>query len=288
MARRKTQFEETAMLNNITWRQYYNRLKEIALSRFVWQNMPDTIDTLFFERKLFVQGSVAFFKDDDIGFLCLPYAYQGQLNVYNKPTKIRAYATGYQFPVNDQKDFTIIYNNYLRMPSHDQISMYALRLYNIDRVIDVNVQNQKTPILILCDEKQRLTFENLYKNVDGFVPRIFGDKHLDVSGIQILPTQSPYISDKLNQLKADYWNECLTYLGISNVTFQKHERMNVDEVNHMQGGAMSSRSSWLQPRKIAAEEINRKFGLAISVDWNSEIVENSVDNVDNSGGGYYE
>ena len=283
MARRRTQFEETALLNNITYRQYYDRLKEIALSRFIWEGLPDMIDPLWFERKLFTQGSVAFFKDDNLqDFLCLPYAYKGQLNVYNKPTRIEAYATGYSYPVNSVKDFTIIYNNFMRRPSHDNVAMYALRLYNIDRVIDVNVNNQKTPILILCDEQQRLTFENLYKNVDGNLPRIFGSKNLDISGITVLPTQAPYISDKLTQLKADYWNECLTYLGISNVTFQKRERMNIDEVNHMLGGAMASRASWLTPRKTAAAEINRKFGLNVSVSWNSEFVENSVENVEYS------
>lgn len=287
MPRRKTQFEETAALNNITWRMYFDRIRDIALSRFVWSGLPDTVDELYFERKLFGLGAVAFFRDAELtDYLCLPYSYNGRLNVYNKPVSIRAYATNYNYVVDSQNDFSIIYNTMTRQPSVNIAAMFARRLYNIDRIIDVNANNQKTPILILCDEKQRLTMENLYKNVDGGVPRIFGSKDLDLSGITVLPTNAPYISDKLTQLKADYWNELLTWLGISNVSYQKKERMNRDEVSFMQGGSMTSRRVWLQPRETAAEEINRKFGLNVSVAFNSEYVDNSVNNVESEGPDY--
>lgn len=287
MARKRTQFEETAALNNITWRMYFDRIRDIAMSRFIWDGLPDSVDALYFERKLFALGSVAWFKDSELDdCLCLPYAYNSRLSVYDRPLSIRAYANNYNYLVPDTKDFTIIYNTITRQPSVNIAAMFARRLYNLDRIIDVNANNQKTPILILCDEKQRLTLENLYKNVDGNVPRIYGTKDLDLTGLQVLPTQAPYISDKLTQLKSDYWNELLTWLGISNVTYQKKERMNRDEVSFMQGGSMTGRRIWMQPREAAAEEINRKFGLNVSVSFNSEFVDNRVENVESEGQDY--
>ena len=42
--------------------------------------------------------------------------------------------------------------------------------------MDVNIQAQKTPILILAEESQRLTMQNAYMQYDGNEPFIFGNK----------------------------------------------------------------------------------------------------------------
>ena len=68
-----------------------------------------------------------------------------------------------------------------------------------------------------------------------------------------------------------YNNEALTYLGISNVSFQKKERMLQDEVLRNNGGTVSSRYSRLNARKEACEKINRMFGLNMSVDYREDV-----------------
>lgn len=143
--------------------------------------------------------------------------------------------------------------------------MYARRLYNLDRAIDVNANAQKTPVLIVCDQDQRLVMLNLYKEFDGNAPVIFGDKALDLSALKILKTDAPYVADKLFELKNQTWNEALTRLGISNVSYQKRERLIKDEVNRSQGGVIASRFSRLNARKQAVEKINDMFDLDISV-----------------------
>ncbi|MDO5811326.1 MAG: hypothetical protein Q4Q37_09535, partial [Methanobrevibacter sp.] len=103
--------------------------------------------------------------------------------------------------------------------------MFAKKLYNIDRAIDVNANAQKTPILLLCEENQRLSYINLYKEYDGNAPVIKGTTGLDLEGFQVLKTDAPYVADKLYELKTNIWNEALTYLGITNITYSKKERM---------------------------------------------------------------
>lgn len=272
MGRRKHDiFDESMILNNLTYRQYLNRLTELAISMFEWKNLPDTVDARYLELHLFETGCMVYFKDEVIGDLCLDCIVNGRLDVYGNPLLRRAYS-GYN---NYQKllkydNSVIIWNNYLHGNSILDVEMFARRLYNIDRIIDVNVNAQKTPVLLQGTEKQRLTLLNLYKEYDGNAPFIFGDKNLDLNTLKALSTDAPYVCDKLYQLKTQIWNEALTYLGISNINIQKKERLITDEVTRNQGGTIASRYSRLESRRQAVEKINDMFGTNIEVNYRED------------------
>lgn len=269
--RRKNNFEESLAMNNYTYMQYAYRLMELSISMFEWKNLPEGIDERFLEMVLFTDGHAVFFKDDELGdYLALQCLINGKLNVYRIPINRRAFAVnGYQKQLTD-KDSVIIFNNMLHTNSWLDVKMFAKRLYNLDRIIDVNANAQKTPILIKGSEQQRLTLTNLYKEYDGNAPVIFADKSLDMNALQVLSTQAPYVADKIYQLKTQIWNEAMTYLGISNVSFQKRERMISDEVTRSQGGTVASRYSRLNARRQACEQINKMFGLNIECDFRED------------------
>lgn len=290
MAKKDRQFWESATLNNSNFKQYYNRLTELSISMFEWKNLPDTVDPRFLELTLFSDGQAVFFYDEDIGYLALQNILGGKLNVYRVPIERRAYAVnGYQKNLSD-KDSVIIYNNYLHSNSRLDVEMFARRLYNLDRAIDVNANAQKTPVLIQCDETQRLTMVNLYKKFDGNEPVIFGDKNLNPNNVKVLKTDAPYVADKLYQLKTQIWNEALTYLGISNINITKKERLITDEVTRNQGGTIASRYSRLEARREACKAINNMFDLDIWCDYRedyqalSETVVEQGDDVTQEGG----
>lgn len=268
--KRDTQFGESAYMNNRTYMQYYNRLTELALSMFEWKNLPKTVDPRFLEMCLFSDGMCVFFEDEVLGYLGLRCMIGGRLNVYQIPTDRKAYATnGYQKEL-DGTNSVIIFNNYLHTNSMLDVEMFSKRLYNLDRAIDVNANAQKTPVLIQCDESQRLTMKNLYKQYEGNEPFIFGSKGLDANGLKVLQTGAPYVADKLYELKTQIWNEALTYLGISNINVVKKERMITDEVTRNQGGTVASRYSRLESRRQACKQINEMFNLDIWVDYRED------------------
>lgn len=280
MGRRKHDiFDESMILNNFTYRQYLNRLTELAISMFEWKNLPKTVDARYLELHLFETGCMVYFKDEVIGDLCLDCIVNGRLDVYGNPLLRRAYS-GYN---NYQKllkynNSVIIWNNYLHSNSILDVEMFARRLYNIDRIIDINANAQKTPVLLLGNEKQRLTLLNLYKEYDGNAPFIFGDKNLDINALKALSTNAPYVCDKLYQLKTQIWNEALTYLGISNINIQKKERLITDEVTRNQGGTIASRYSRLETRRQAVEKINEMFGTNIEVNYREDFQQVGDDN----------
>lgn len=274
MSRRKNrQFWESGLLNNATFRQYYNRLVELSISMFEWKNLPDTIDPRFLELTLFTDGQAVFFEDEVMGYLCLQNILGGQFDVYRIPVDRRAYAVnGYQKRL-DNTDSVIIWNNYLHTNSMLDVQMFAKRLYNLDRAIDVNANAQKTPILLLCDESERLSLENIYTQYDGNMPVIKAQKSLNPNAFTVLNTDAPYVADKLYQLKTQIWNEALTYLGISNINITKKERLITDEVTRNQGGTIASRYSRLQSRREACKKINEMFGLDIWCDYREDFQE---------------
>ena len=279
MSRRKDrQFWESAIMNNSTFRQYYNRLVELSISMFEWKNLPDSVDPRFLELTLFTDGQAVFFEDEVMGFLALQNAIGGGFDVYRIPTNRRAYAVnGYQKQL-DENDSVIIYNNYLHTNSMLDVQMFAKRLYNLDRAIDVNANAQKTPILLLCDDSERLTLENMYMQYDGNKPVIKGVKGLNPNAFTVLKTDAPFVADKLYQLKTQIWNEALTYLGISNMNITKKERLISDEVTRNQGGTIASRYSRLQARREACKKINEMFGLDIWCDYREDFQEIDNDN----------
>ena len=296
MAKKDRQFWESAAMNNGTYKQYYNRLVELAISMFEWKNLPKTVDARFLELCLFTDGQAIFFYDEALGYLTLQNATNGGFNVYRIPVKRRAYAVnGYNRELNEN-DSVIIFNNYLHTNSQLDATMFAKRLYNLDRAIDINANAMKTPIIIKCDETQRLSMLNLCKKYDGNEPFIFGDKSINTNAIQVLKTDAPYVADKLYQLKTQIWNEALTYLGISNINVQKKERLITDEVTRNQGGTIASRYSRLNARREACKQINEMFGLNVWCDYREDYqtiddaddTVNGEPNSDGEGGVVYE
>lgn len=271
MAKRKTNFWESAVMNNATYRQYYNRLIELSISMFEWSGLPDTVDPRFLELCLFKYGQAIFFEDEVLGYLCLTNATQGGFDVYGIPVRSRAYSPYNNYQKNlSIEDSVIVYNNYLRTPSRLDVEVFAKRLYNLDRIMDVNANAQKTPILIKCSETQRLTMINLFKEYDGNSPVVFGDNSLNDSAFAVLKTDAPYVADRIFQLKTQIWNEALTYLGISNINVQKKERLITDEVSRNMGGVIASRYSRLNARQNACNKINKMFGLNVWCEYRED------------------
>lgn len=254
--------------------KYYERLTELAISMFEWKNLPEGIDERFLELILFGDGMAVFFYDEEMEeYLALRTMIGGHLNVYQIPMERTAYAANGYNKHLDGSNSVIIFNNMLHTNNVLDVEVFANDLAELDRIIMVNAKAQKTPVLILCDEKERLTMKNLYMQYEGDTPVIFGDKSLNPNNIKAINTGAPYVADQLYALKTEKWNEALTYLGISNVNFQKKERMLRDEVMRNQGGIIASRYSRLNARRKAAEEINKMFDLNIEVDYRDDFRE---------------
>lgn len=262
------QYISSMILNCATYEDYLQRLIELSISSIEWSYLPLSVDSRYIEMTLLQSGQAVYFKDEVLGDLCLDCLANGNFDVYGNPIKRRGYSKYNNYSIElDESNSVIIWNNMLRKSSYNQLRLFALRLYNLDRIIDVNCNAQKTPVLIQGNDKQRLTLLNLYKEYDGNAPFIFGDKNLDLNSLKVLQTGAPYVSDKIYEMKVNVWNEALTFLGISNISVNKKERLITDEVQKNQGGTIASRYSRIQSRKYAVDKINNMFGTNIEVNF---------------------
>lgn len=254
---------------------YLNRLTELGMSMFEYENLPEGIDPRFIEYVLFYDGKVLWSKDDGLDELIVTKcAMSGKMDFYRVPYNRRAYAdNGYQRNLTS-KNSVVMFNNMLRQPSYPAMLFYARKLYDIDRTIDINLNAQKTPVLIEASEDERLTMKNVYMQYDGNQPVIYGSKSMGLAdNIKVFKTDAPYLCDKLMDLKTQIWNEALTYLGISNTNVMKKERMISDEVIRNMGGTIASRQSRLEMRRQACDEINKMFSTNIQCNYREDFRE---------------
>lgn len=255
-------------LNDRVLTDYYYRLMLIARALFKWEGLPNGIDEKWIERYLFTEGACIFYKDPTLGFMVAKMGIDGTYNAYDEPTKVFPYATNYIYEgeqLINNSNCIIIRNNDDMIPTYPTIQLYSFKLTNIDRTIDTNVIAQKTPIIVKCTDKQKLSFKNAMNQRNDNEPVIYADKGLNTEEVKVLDIKAPIVFDKLQLQKHAVWNECMTFLGINNANMDKKERLVDDEVQANNEQVQASEDIFLKARQKACEEINKMFGTNISV-----------------------
>lgn len=259
------------------YHDYYSRLKTIAMAVFEWVNLPPSCNARFLEDCLFHYGQAIFVEDIDMSYLNLKGVPASTLNVYNEPTSYHAFSTGYSKDYNAD-ECVFIRNNYLEKSTESTIIIFAERLAKIDLSWEINVNAQKTPVLVRCDEKTRTSLEAIYNQYEGDRPVIFGTKSLQDKPLEVLKTDAPFVADRLREEKRAVWNEALEFLGINtNPSDKKKERLVVNEVDANNEQIDIQASTMLLCRQQACEKINKMFGLEIEVRKRVEFVEHFSD-----------
>lgn len=276
MARKRANL--TDLLNNITFRTIYDKFMLLSMNAFKWEGLPDGILERHVEELLFKHGKAIFYKKPDHGFMCLMCENGGPVNVYNDPLFYNAFGVGVTDLVEADK-CVIIENNMLRIPTDDTVMFYVNKLAEAERTMDVNVKANKTPVVVLCDNNDVLSFKRLFQQVDGNVPAIFADRAMNIDGVSALDLKAKFLGNDLMDYKHSVESELLTFLGINNPAVDKKERLITDEANSNNQLIQSFSDLQLEARQRACDAINEMFGLSISV-ARRQPVEKAVETVE--------
>lgn len=275
-------FLDSLLLNDETFYDYLQRFEIVARSIFEWVNLPSSMNEEWLEKSLYYNGMACFLKDNEKGFINTNCTTSGDLNIYGIPTKVNCYSFGYnkprlvysgELPSLDEEtrlrlenqECILIRNRLDGTPTCGSMELFAYRLYEAQRTIDTNINAMKTPVLLLVEEKQRLTMENVYNQYMGNQPVIFGDKNQmtgDTRPVECINTEAPIVFDKLQEYKNEIWNEALTFLGVNNISTDKKERLITDEANSNNELINLNLQSFLIPRKLACKQFNELFNLS--------------------------
>lgn len=257
-------------INNIlSYNDYYNRLRQLATSIYKWEGLPETCNARYIENQLFFTGFVGFCRHDIFGLINSGGAML-DFNVYDEPTKFQASNRAFTRTF-DYDNFVVCRNNIDCIPTAATMLMFATRLNEIERTLDNNVIMQKTPYIIRCSDKNKLSWENIYGKVKNNEPAIFVDKAFAIDDVQVLPTQTPFLANELLEYKHSVWAEALTFLGINNVNFEKSSHLLEAEVNANIEHVSTSAKAMYEYRKECANELNRRYGTKIDVHFDISI-----------------
>lgn len=278
--------DETMNLYNRWYSHYFDYLYGLTISSIIWEGLPTTVLPSLWEQCICDKGYALFFEDEILGFLGLPCTIGGELDVNRIPIFRQAYSPNGYHKDCTSADSVIVFNNPQHTPDLLTIELYASLLAQNRLSTWANLSNQKFPLLILTNQQERLSMENFYMEYSGAVPAIFGTKNFDLEAIKVIPTQVPFVADKLEDAEHRLFNDFLTWLGVENSNQDKKERMVADEVGSNYGNVELSRNVRLNERRNGATLINDMFGLELKPRFNSDL--NTLLNFPQLGGDRYQ
>ena len=243
-----------------------NHYQMLALNRYKWENLPNGIESRYIEQMLYDNGECAMFDHPDLGLCVLRSSSRENLNIYGEPTKLTLSGFNEHRTVM-MDECVLILNNYLGLPTQQNILYYSRRMAEIDDIIMQNLRQQRVPYLFATDENNAFSMKSLYDRIYQGEPAIFVDKEMlngQPENIMVIPTIAPYLVDKLQIQKQEMERELLTFLGINN-TLEKKERLIVDETNSNNQFIKMSSDIGYKQRLLACEMMNEMFGLNVSV-----------------------
>ena len=276
-----SQYIETEALNSLTFDFYQRSFKKLCLSMFEWVDLPKGMDARFLEEVLYYNGLATLLYTEKYGFINTASTPSGNLNIYGLPTSINCFSygfsqirklyTGLASEEAKKTDCILVLNCQDKESTFSSMETFAYRMYKAERSADININSTKSPIVILADEKTKLSMINAYAKYDGNEPVIVGKKgQFNLDDINSIDTRAEFIADKLQDYKKGIWNELLTFLGINNLN-EKKERMVTEETNQNNEVINLNLQSFLIPRKKACEQFNELFNTNISVRVRSDL-----------------
>lgn len=281
--------------NIATIQDIYNMLYEYLVNLIALENLPDGISERYCLQVLIEQGCLCFYRNIALNKLVALYASNiAEEDIYGDPQLV--VTTSRNGLIHDEvkvpEDGVLVWANKTRIPIVYRVNMYASRLFQIKRALDINISQFKIPRVLSVPKTQVQTVLNLINQLDENRPFLVVDSGLSVDNWSVLATDVPSHVTEL----IDAWNQELNsffnWIGISSKS-EKKERLVMNEAFSSNEPVISARRFIFGEVESCFERVNEKFGTDIQVkfttDWSMEAfdyLKNLVDteSPDNMGG----
>ena len=260
-----------SQISNIKTTEMYKRqFISLACNVFNIKNLNEVapfMDYSYVNKELVYKGVIAFFMDEYLGLLALPFVNLGKLDLYGRPIDIQVIGrNGYTRKLNFG-EYVLMWDNRSKQPLIYDILEYSERTAQIQRTIDINVAQQRCPRIWKTKTENLKTIQDLINGVSSNNEAILTYDNIELEDTQAILEPAPFVADKLSEQKDKIWNEFLRLIGIANTSFQKKERNIQDEVFISQAGTIASRFTRFNSRVDAIKKINEKWDLNLEVEY---------------------
>lgn len=258
-------------------------IREVS-NLFVWEGLPDEIPVDYLEHSLVRDGRVMFFKDEDaFGYMALSATVRGY-NIYGKPVEAvstapntqgdnnyfkRLIVQSYVKDISPEDGCVLIENMYNGQSLMSIINFYAARMTNVQKAFDTNALWQNLPVMwAVPDSKTKLSIEKLFEDIASGKPWVIVDQQLQAigkEGVSAGAVEVPFLLDKLFDVQNEIYSAFKATVGINTSGADKKERLVVDEAKSNDQAIQTCLQIMLSQRQKACMEINKLYGLNVSV-----------------------
>lgn len=271
---------------------YTNKYYNLWMSKFKFNGLDEDMkeqEQNYIMRKLWSDGTVAIRNIANTDMIALmPYSvaeynyldFPEVINLVNERDASRNVIPAKKQIVN--KDVCILYCTPSHKPIKQIVDYYVERMSQAIILINNNLCVQNMPFIIPVDETNKDNLQDIVDRIlDNQVAVFTGIS--DISKLQVLLTQAPYLIDKLQAYVVSLENELLTILGVDNSGTQaKKAQMLVDEVNSNNDIINDYGMSIEDELKSWLERANKVLNRSITIEAKSKPVDTTHDYEDKS------
>lgn len=249
--------------------ELFNRWSNLAVTRYDWGNLPAGVDERLLNIGLYLQGHCAFYEDPMLGLTALPCDQGNQFNILYQPTQVTVYGYGESRQLTNADDFGFVRSCPTGTALAFTVYEYCRRMADTLRAIDVVNNRLKRPYMLRCEEKERLTLMNLFKNVKDNEELILGQKNFPLENrsfdIIELSDPDPKSVELLWKTYHEYEKILYTAIGVQTMPYEKKERMLEAEADSNNMAIELANETNIKELTLCIENVNKKFGTKITV-----------------------
>lgn len=266
-------FWETDVLNSKEYVDYLTWIFSLALNRFRWEGLPETVSERYLEETILRTGMASIARDESGTWYSFQVVHGGELTVYGEPAKWEALSAdgAVRYPANWETG-AIVYDSRSRVTPWAQMVTSARLLAKYTRAEQINLSHQAMPMMFTAPKTRRQELVNLIKQAFGGEPAVIGsDRMMEDFKYETIGTPVPFIGQELAIAKENAWREIYRYLGIEHLAFEKGERMIEEEAEATAAPTILRRLDALEARRDAARHLSGLMSREVRVVFNDDV-----------------
>ena len=167
----KTKLINSQMTNFKTYLMYKQQCEMTAENVFQIEDLPEdcVIDMSYVNSQLLSNGSIAWFVDEEMGLLALPYISMSGFDVYGRPVRIQVIGQNGYSRILKRGEFVIMYDNASRYPIYADIVQMAERIALCVKTNDVNIKGMYE--IIINNTLPLNVFKNIVQKLSIIKPK---------------------------------------------------------------------------------------------------------------------
>lgn len=260
--------------NKVRYQTYFNMFLNILLDMFEWEGLPETVPARFLEMILHSKGEVFIGREnEDDPLVAAIGSLSGDIDDYSMGTDCVAVTPCQSLQGKRNIDIAYGINNKTATPD-TLLYWLSHMLAENDRSMElVSIYARLLPIMKVRDEKDKQMFDELISKLIDGDPKAFASRNalaeaLGENGSDILDITDPEQTDKLQYLSRfadDIIKRFYNFYGQPLQTQNKAAQSISDELHGMDSVSFILPLQMLQCRQALADNINKIFGLDVSV-----------------------